>query len=90
MEEELETKRQARTNAERQRSDLARVMESLGERLHEASGATAFQLKLAQMEKAKAKAPPDAANKVQQLDQVQIMSSTMEKKAKQFDRIVGG
>ena len=41
------------------------------------------------MEKAKAKATPDAANKVQQLDQVQIMSSTMEKKAKQFDKIVG-
>ena len=49
-----------------------------------------MQLKLAKVEKAKAKATPDAANKVQQLDQVQIMSSTMEKKAKQFDRIVGG
>ena len=60
-------------------------MESLGERLNEVSGATA-----AQVEKAKAKATPDAANKDQQLDQVQIMSSTMEKKAKQFDRIVGG
>ena len=89
MEEDLEAKRQTRNKAERQRSDLARVMESLGERLHEASGTTVFQLKLAQREKAKAKATPDAANKVQQLDQVQIMSSTMEKKAKQFDRIVG-
>ena len=47
MEEDLEAKRQTRNKAERQRSDLARVMESLGERLHEASGATVFQLKLA-------------------------------------------
>merc|ERR1712226_1450974 len=38
MEEELE--------AERQRSDLAREMESLGERLNEASGATAAQVEL--------------------------------------------
>ena len=69
-------------------------MESLGERLNEVSGATAAQVELnkreqGSVEKANAKATPDAANKVQQLDQVQIMSSTMEKKAKQFDRIVG-
>merc|ERR1711971_1060059 len=31
----------------------------------------------------------DAANMAQQLDQAQIMNSAMEKKAKQFDRIVG-
>ena len=35
MEEELEAERQARAKAERQRSDLAREMESLGERLNE-------------------------------------------------------
>merc|ERR1711936_728087 len=46
-----------------------------------------LQLKLAQMEKAKAAA--DAADMAQQLDQAQIMNSAMEKKAKQFDRIVG-
>merc|ERR1719447_575710 len=46
-------------------------------------------LKLAQMEKAKAKAAADAADMAQQLDQAQIMNSAMEKKAKQFDRIVG-
>merc|ERR1711990_862795 len=48
-----------------------------------------LQLKLAQMEKAKAKAAADAADMAQQLYQAQIMNSAMEKKAKQFDRIVG-
>merc|ERR1712079_522635 len=37
-EEELEAERQARAKAERQRSDLARELESLGERLNEAGG----------------------------------------------------
>ena len=46
MEEELEAERQARAKAERQRSDLAREMESLGDRLNEASGATAAQVEL--------------------------------------------
>merc|ERR1711892_1349503 len=46
MEEELEAERQARAKAERQRSDLAREFESLGERLNEASGATAAQIEL--------------------------------------------
>merc|ERR1712041_9059 len=46
MEEELEAERQARAKAERQRSDLAREMESLGEKLNEASGATAAQIEL--------------------------------------------
>merc|ERR1719391_1483109 len=40
MEEELEAERQARAKAERQRSDLAREIEQLGERLDEAGGAT--------------------------------------------------
>merc|ERR1719486_685155 len=48
-----------------------------------------LQLKLAQMEKAKAKAAADAADMAQQLDQAQIMNSAMERKAKQFDRVVG-
>ena len=58
-------------------------------------------LKLAQLEKAKAKASTDAADMAQQLDQVlgrkclqsihmsfqaQILNAAMEKKAKQFDR----
>ena len=46
MEEELEAERQARAKAERQRSDLAREMESLGERLNEAAGTTAAQIEL--------------------------------------------
>jgi len=46
MEEELEAERQARAKAERQRSDLARELESMGERLNEASGATSAQVEL--------------------------------------------
>merc|ERR1719162_1093383 len=44
--EELEAERQARAKAERQRSDLARELESLGERLNEAGGATHAQVEL--------------------------------------------
>merc|ERR1711910_212693 len=46
MEEELEAERQARAKAERQRSDVAREIDSLGERLDEASGATTAQVEL--------------------------------------------
>merc|ERR1712241_411592 len=46
LEEELEAERQARAKAERQRSDLARELEELGERLDEAGGATAAQVEL--------------------------------------------
>jgi len=46
LEEELEAERQARAKAERQRSDLARELESLGERLNEAGGATHAQVEL--------------------------------------------
>merc|ERR1719219_2034555 len=46
LEEELEAERQARAKAERQRSDLAREIEQLGERLDEAGGATAAQIEL--------------------------------------------
>merc|ERR1719412_1940567 len=45
-EEELEAERQARAKAERQRSDLVREMESLGDRLNEATGTTAAQVEL--------------------------------------------
>merc|ERR1711935_446379 len=45
-EEELEAERQARAKAERQRSDLSRELESLGERLGEAGGATIAQVEL--------------------------------------------
>merc|ERR1711962_1485933 len=46
LEEELEAERQGRANAERQRSDMARELEDLGERLNEAGGATAAQIEL--------------------------------------------
>ena len=46
MEEELEAERQARAKAERQRSDLAREMESLGERLNEVDGFTCAQISM--------------------------------------------
>merc|ERR1719234_2239324 len=46
MEEELEAERQARAKAARQRSDLAREIDQLGERLDEASGATTAQVEL--------------------------------------------
>merc|ERR1712180_246250 len=46
MEEELEAERQSRAKAERQRSDLAREIDQLGERLDEASGATDAQVEL--------------------------------------------
>merc|ERR1712127_942967 len=46
LEEELEAERSARAKAERQRSDLSREMENMGDRLGEASGATAAQIEL--------------------------------------------
>merc|ERR1712209_129448 len=45
-EEELEAERQARAKAERQRSDLAREIEQLGDRYDEASGAAVAQVEL--------------------------------------------
>jgi len=46
LEEELEAERQARAKAERQRSDLAKQLESVGERLNDAGGATHAQVEL--------------------------------------------
>ena len=45
-----------------------------------------LSLKLAQLEKAKAKTSADVTEMAQLLDQAQIMQTAMEKKAKQFDR----
>merc|ERR1712136_156964 len=45
-EEELEAERQARAQAERQRSGLSREIDQLGSRLDEASGATVAQVEL--------------------------------------------
>merc|ERR1711992_246244 len=44
--EELEAERQARSKAEKQRSDLAKEFEQLGDRLDEAGGATLAQIEL--------------------------------------------
>jgi len=45
--------------------------------------------KLSQLEKSKAKTQADLNDMAVQLDQAQILNAQMEKKAKQFDRIVG-
>merc|ERR1711899_475475 len=45
-EEELESERQARTNAEKQRGSLARELDDLSERVEEAGGATMAQVDL--------------------------------------------
>ena len=45
-EEELEAERQARSKAEKQRSDLTRTINGLTDRLEESSGATAAQVEL--------------------------------------------
>merc|ERR1719393_104820 len=48
-----------------------------------------LQAKMSQVEKAKAKLASDLEAQAQALDQAQILNLAMEKKAKQFDRIVG-
>merc|ERR1719319_484146 len=59
-------------------------------RLSEAeSTADQLQAKLAQVEKAKAKLSSELEGMAGQLDQAQILNSSMDKKAKQFDRVVG-
>lgn len=46
MEEALEAERAWRSKAERQRNDIARELEDLGEKLEEAGGASAAQIAL--------------------------------------------
>merc|ERR1712115_396308 len=59
-------------------------------RLSEAdSTADQLKAKLAQLDKARAKFGSDLEAQAQALDQAQILNLAMEKKAKQFDRIVG-
>merc|ERR1712203_81506 len=59
-------------------------------RLSEAdSTSMQLQAKLAQLDKARAKLASDLEAQAQALDQAQILNLAMEKKAKQFDRIVG-
>lgn len=46
LEEALEAERAYRAKAERQRNDMARELEELGEKLEEAGGASAAQIAL--------------------------------------------
>merc|ERR1711988_664305 len=59
--------------------------------IRQMSKANAEQLtaKLAQVDRTKSKLQGELDSMSQQLDQAQILNSSMEKKAKQFDRIVG-
>merc|ERR1711963_1009796 len=75
MEEELEAERQARAKAERQRSDLAREIDQLGERLDEASGATTAQVELNK----KRKQGDASAEMTEQIDALGKMKSKIEK-----------
>ena len=50
---------------------------------------TNLQLKLSQIEKTKAKTQSELEDMVANLDQAQIMQHTMEKRAKQFDKVCG-
>merc|ERR1712051_1128253 len=75
MEEELEAERQARAKVERQRSDLARELESLGERLTEAGGATHAQCEL----NLKKKHQDAVAEMSEQIDQLSKMKAKIEK-----------
>merc|ERR1711992_431018 len=52
-------------------------------------GAEQLAAKLSQVEKARGKLQGELEAMMGQLDQAQILNSSMEKKAKQFDRIVG-
>merc|ERR1711953_598949 len=70
--------------------ELEMVKLKMQARLSEAES-TIGQLnsKLSQLDKSKAKLQGELENMMVQLDQAQILNASMEKKAKQFDRIVG-
>merc|ERR1712218_157886 len=70
--------------------ELEMAKMKLQARLSEAQG-TIEQLnaKLGQLEKAKAKIQIEIDEMAAQADQAHILNSSMEKKAKQFDRVVG-
>merc|ERR1719315_945438 len=74
-EEELEAERQARAQAERQRSDLAREIDQLGGRLDEASGATVAQVEL----NMKRKQGDAVLEMTEQIDALQKMKAKIDK-----------
>merc|ERR1712152_92248 len=70
--------------------DLEMTKMKLQARLTEASGTLEqMNAKLGQLEKAKAKLQAEINAMAAQTDQAHILNSSMEKKAKQFDRVVG-
>merc|ERR1711884_1017076 len=74
--------------AEAEELEMAKL--KMQARLSEAdSTADQLKAKLAQLDKARAKLASDLEAQAQALDQAQILNLAMEKKAKQFDRIVG-
>merc|ERR1712012_1073090 len=104
LEEELEAERQARAKAERQRSDLARELESLGERLNEAGGATHAQAELNKLRKdleeahiqqestlmnLKKKHQDAVAEMSEQIDQLSKMKAKIEKDKNQINHEIG-
>merc|ERR1719315_558944 len=69
--------------------ELEMVKLKMQARLSEAeSTAEQLQTKLSQVEKTRAKLTADLEAQTQALDQAQILNNSMEKKAKQFDRVV--
>merc|ERR1712240_280661 len=69
--------------------ELEMVKLKMQARLSEAeSTAEQLQAKLSQVEKTRAKLTADLEAQTQALDQAQILNNSMEKKAKQFDRVV--
>merc|ERR1719354_1454944 len=77
------------TDAVAKAEELEMTKMKLVARLTEAEGTIYNQnAKLAQIEKSKAKLQNEMDNMLSNLDQAQILNNSMEKKAKQFDRIV--
>merc|ERR1719315_645790 len=75
VEEELEAERQARAEAERQRSDLSREIDQLGTTLDEAGGATVAQVEL----NMKRKQGDAVLEMTEQIDALQKMKAKIDK-----------
>merc|ERR1712073_107759 len=78
------------TEALAKAEDLEMTKMKLQARLTEAQGTLEqMNAKLGQVEKAKLKLQAEIDSMMAQTDQANILNSSMEKKAKQFDKIVG-
>lgn len=67
LEEALEAERAWRAKAERQRNDIARELEELGEKLEEAGGASAAQIALNRLSSASAQLSIVAVSEAQEV-----------------------